>query len=378
LQIGIIISTLDLLRGGLETMARGLARELADRGHSVTTIAGSWFGSRLEHAPGIEQLRVPCVPLNLNLLQVVGRFRPGWPLEIQSRTFINACRVRPSVHRRILELPLTMTFLEAETIAIARWRMEVGRLNISFFPGPIRAGRLPLDRSALRLATSRTLTQLCARTNPDIRIDDVLYPGVEVDPHPVRAVPETAYRIVYVGRLEPNKGIDMLLTLAREMARRRMALELRLIGAGPMEEQVQNARIDIESQSQVRIVCTGALAAGAVRAELANTDMFVFPSRYESFGIAVLEAMACGVPVLCSDLPALREVADDVAIYVGADDAAAWIESTIRLIQDPAARATMSRRGVERARDFSWGAAVDRLEAHARRLLSRSQISTVG
>src|SRR5207248_1848645 len=119
-----------------------------------------------------------------------------------------------------------------------------------------------------------------------------------------------------------------------------------------------------------RVVCLGSLSAADIHRELANADLFLFPSRYESFGIAVLEALAAGVPVVCSDLPALREVAGDAAVFVSPSDITGWIDATRRLLRDPALRRRLSERGRIRAGRFTWRTAIDALEAHARRLLS--------
>jgi glycosyltransferase involved in cell wall biosynthesis len=85
-----------------------------------------------------------------------------------------------------------------------------------------------------------------------------------------------------------------------------------------------------------------------------STDLFVFPSLYEGFGMPVLEAMACGAPVLTSDSTALAEVAGDAAVLVDPQDARALGEAMIRALEDEPLRADLKAKGFARAKQFSW------------------------
>ena len=82
--------------------------------------------------------------------------------------------------------------------------------------------------------------------------------------------------------------------------------------------------------------------------------IFVYPSLYEGFGLPVLEAMACGTPVVTSSTSSLPEVAGDAAITIEPTDAGALASALDRLIQDVALRSELRRRGLDRARQFSW------------------------
>ena len=100
-------------------------------------------------------------------------------------------------------------------------------------------------------------------------------------------------------------------------------------------------------------------------------DLYVTPSYAETFAHPVVEAMACGVPVVASDLPVHREVAGDAAVYFPRFSPEVLAQRVRELVQSPELAQRMSRNGERRAGDFSWEAHVDQLLQVARGLLER-------
>jgi glycosyltransferase involved in cell wall biosynthesis len=99
----------------------------------------------------------------------------------------------------------------------------------------------------------------------------------------------------------------------------------------------------------------GMVSPGRLAALRAGATAVLVPSRKEGFGLPVLEAMAAGVPVLASDLPALREVGGDAATYLPPDDPAAWAAAiTAAAERGPAGRAERAAAGRARAATFTW------------------------
>ena len=88
---------------------------------------------------------------------------------------------------------------------------------------------------------------------------------------------------------------------------------------------------------------------------------FVFPSLYEGFGLPPLEAMACGTPVVTSNVSSLPEVAGGAALLVDPHDADAIADGIVRAVTDEALRAELIARGKERARSFSWAQSVRKI-----------------
>ena len=108
-----------------------------------------------------------------------------------------------------------------------------------------------------------------------------------------------------------------------------------------------------------RVKLLGRVSERDATALYAGADLFVFPSRHEGFGIPVLEAMAQGTPVVCSDIPVFREVAGDAARFVPVDDVAALADTIGALLGDAAARDALVARGLEHVQAFSWERCAD-------------------
>jgi alpha-1,3-rhamnosyl/mannosyltransferase len=91
----------------------------------------------------------------------------------------------------------------------------------------------------------------------------------------------------------------------------------------------------------------------------AGADVFAFPSLHEGFGIPVLEAMAQETAVVCADIPALREVADDAARFVPPDDVHGWKDALLELLRDDILRAQLVARGSAHVTNYSWDRCAD-------------------
>ena len=102
-----------------------------------------------------------------------------------------------------------------------------------------------------------------------------------------------------------------------------------------------------------------------------GTQVFVFPSLYEGFGLPVAEAMACGCPVISSNTSSLPEVAGEAALLAAPDDVRGWAEALARVCTDPALRADLSAWGPRQAARFTWEAAAAQTRALYRGVYAR-------
>lgn len=90
-------------------------------------------------------------------------------------------------------------------------------------------------------------------------------------------------------------------------------------------------------------------------------DILLSPSLYEGFGMTILEAMACGTPVITSNVTSLPEVAGDAAVLVDPTDVQAMVETICRLHNDSVYRQELSSKGLARARLFTWEATAEQI-----------------
>ena len=106
-----------------------------------------------------------------------------------------------------------------------------------------------------------------------------------------------------------------------------------------------------------------------------RASLVLQPSEAEGLGLPLAEAMACGTPLLVSEIPVLREVAGDAAVYAPVADVPAWIAATLRILVEVSESSEAWRRrqalGLERARLFRWPAHVDQVVAIYRDLHAR-------
>ena len=160
--------------------------------------------------------------------------------------------------------------------------------------------------------------------------------------------------LLYLGMNKPHKNLARLVEAWGSVAAdARGDAQLVIAGrADPRYPQAQQAASRLGVASSVRFV--GDVAESDLPALYSGALLFVFPSLYEGFGLPVLEAMACGAPVLCSTTPALLEIVGDAAVAVDPLDVAALAQAMARLLADADLRQDVSRRGQEQARLFSW------------------------
>lgn len=108
------------------------------------------------------------------------------------------------------------------------------------------------------------------------------------------------------------------------------------------------------AQLPERIIIRDGVAAEELVALYNRAEALVFPSLYEGFGLPILEAMACGCPILCSNATALPEVAGDAALLLPPNDEAAIAAAMRRILMDEELRHSLSERGIRRAALFNW------------------------
>jgi glycosyltransferase involved in cell wall biosynthesis len=170
--------------------------------------------------------------------------------------------------------------------------------------------------------------------------------------------------LLYVGSGEKRKNLVTLVMAYLTLARRRRLPPLVL--AGPGSDWAQGG-----SRVGPQILATGYLDKPDVRALMAASALLVLPSLEEGFGLPVVEAMAAGLPVVCSAGSALAEVAGDAACLVDARDPNGLAHTLERVLEDRALAQDLRRRGLERSLRFDWNDTAARTLAFYRRVLGQ-------
>jgi phosphatidylinositol alpha-mannosyltransferase len=169
--------------------------------------------------------------------------------------------------------------------------------------------------------------------------------------------------ILFVGRHDPRKGLPELVHACAALASGGVPFRLIVVGDGVLRRRIESmARGALDG----RIHFEGRVSNERLPRYYASADLFCSPARGgESFGIVLLEAMACGVPVVATDLPGYRTVLTPgrEGLVVPPRDAAALAVALRTLLHDPGRRAEMGARGMETARRYAWPSVAARLEA---------------
>ncbi len=178
--------------------------------------------------------------------------------------------------------------------------------------------------------------------------------------------------ILYPVITYPHKNHEVLVRAFSRLAEDHPDVDLVLTGGeGPAEGDVRAAMA--ESGVASRIHRTGRVPRADLDALIAGAAAVAFPSRYEGFGVGVLEAMAGGAPVVAADATALPEVVDDAGLLVDPDDVAGWTAALTRVLDDPDLRESLVMAGRERAATFTNAAGAEALASAYRAAVRRSQ-----
>jgi glycosyltransferase involved in cell wall biosynthesis len=162
--------------------------------------------------------------------------------------------------------------------------------------------------------------------------------------------------VLWVGTFEPRKNVEVLVEGFRRVVERE-SLPHRLVLAGPKGWLGTAESLEAPARALgSRVVLTGPVHDDRLRALYRGADLFAFPSVHEGFGLPVIEAMAQGTPVLCSDIAVLHEIAGDAARFVAPHDPDAWAKQLAALLDDDAARGALGAAGQAHAARFTWEA----------------------
>lgn len=158
--------------------------------------------------------------------------------------------------------------------------------------------------------------------------------------------------VLYVGSNKPHKNLIRLVEAWAQMTD--YGIRSTLVIAGVWDPRYPEPRRLAERLGLQNIRWLGPVPESDLPALYSAATLFVFPSLYEGFGLPVLEAMACGAPVVCSNTSSLPEVAGDAALLVDPTDVKALAVAIADLLRDEARQEEMREKGLQQAARFSW------------------------
>ncbi len=254
--------------------------------------------------------------------------------------------------------PTVLTVQDVTFVSHPEVHSRLNRFNLRrMVPRACRRARLVVAPSR---ATAEELRRRCGVDPAKIRVVPDGYDEARFVPEPQPEDAGVLERhgldgpyVLFVGTIEPRKNLlrllDAFARLRRDGIRNRLAMAGGLgWGYGPVMERL--ASPDVAGG----ILTLGSVADRDLPALYRGAAAFVYPSLFEGFGLPVLEAMACGTPVVTSDTSSLPEVAGDAALTVPPHDVVALTEAMQAVLTDAALAARLRAAGPIRARGFTW------------------------
>lgn len=336
--------------GGLRTALDALGRGYAAAGHErVLVTPGPRYGAWRDAAglrvtlPGVRVgggYRLICSPLALHALrELLGRLTPD-SVEVSDKfTLVHAARWARA--RGIRAVLLSHERLDAILAPRLPARLPLG------LPADAWNRRLAGAFDAVVAASAFSCAEFARVAAPALYRVPL---GVDLDVFtPAGAPPEPVVRLVYAGRLSAEKRPRLPLETLRVLLRRGVPARLDVLGTGPergrLERRAYEAGLPVRFHGHVA-------DRRAVARALARADVALAPCPVESFGLSVLEALACGTPVVTADTGAAPELLAPGAGLAAAASPEATADAVTRLLSVPEDRRRATAR--ERAEEFPW------------------------
>ena len=229
-----------------------------------------------------------------------------------------------------------------------RFREETGLRKRAYYETVVR----PAARRAARVLTTSAFSRdeiLDWIGLPDERVV-VVGSGVGPTFRPDGPRHESGYGyFLHVGNRQPHRNIPRLL---HAFARAAVINDVHLVFTGDPDPATTTAARAVRVEE--RLVFAGDVSDSELAALYRGAAALVLPSLYEGFGLPALEAMACGTPVIASNVTSLPEVVGESGVLVDPTDVDALAEAMVHVTQDAAIRAECRTKGLERARMFTW------------------------
>jgi glycogen(starch) synthase len=355
--------------GGIEELTRQLALALKRRGHEVSVLTNRWPAgvSQSETLDSIEITRL-AFPLPAARPLAAARFLTTAVPAVRA-LLRHVGRWQPDVVHVVGAGPPSAYFAALRSQVSARL-VFTGQGELTFDADGVFERSATLRAGLRRILRQADVVTACsAYVLRDLEAFGVIHGPTHVVPNGVEPddfaittpSPDGLGRYVLaIGRLVPQKGFDVLVEAFKSDALRDLTLVL--AGDGPERGKLESRAADLGLATRVRFL--GSVERSRLPALLGGAVAFAFPSRGEAFGIALLEAMAAGVPAVAATSGGVPEFAHDGenALLVPPDNPTALAEGLARLVADAQLRERLSCGGRKTAADLAWSELAYRYE----------------
>ncbi len=234
---------------------------------------------------------------------------------------------------------------------------RVRAMNTYFEPGLSRAALIITDSEFVKHELIEVFGVQAERIRPVLLgVEPLLHPRSVEDTRPVltRHDLEHGRYLLAVGTLEPRKNLQVALRAYMQLPQQiRKQFPLVLVGmSGWRTSALEQQIAPLIRAGEVRQI--GYLPREELAMVIAGALTLIYPSIYEGFGLPPLEAMACGVPVIASEVSSLPEVVGDTGLLINPHDDEAVVQAILRLIADHDLRRLLSQKALARSAEFTW------------------------
>ena len=350
----------DQMFGGVASVVGNLGRELERRGHSVIFVhpGTSNCVERQTTVRGFDGYRVLMRAPSASGAPLKSRvgFLLSLPVTLAQ---LGILIVRHRIQVVNIHYPIDLFVHFGLLRWLIRYRLVISVHGADLFPAGSSLPRYPwavklLFRRADRLvAPSMAFTKDVVALFPHVRHKATcIYNGIDFEEFDRRtgpAMPKHGGRyLLCVAALTEGKGIDILLRAFAEVLAQHHAIDLVLVGDGPRRLAYEELSVQLDLQDRARFM--GALPRSDVARLLHGCEAFVLPTRSESFGLVVAEAMACRKAIVASAVGGIPEIVEDgvSALLVEKDSPEALARALMRVLEDHQLREALANAGYER------------------------------
>lgn len=343
---------------GLGRYSDALKRGLEACGHETISVSPSVPVPRLLRTR-LTRLASLDIEAFLNNYPIVPRYPDADLYHFTSQNLATQLRLRRPPGPVVVTVHDILPFMLRDDASLCTYRTLADRWMD-------RIAMAGLRRADLLVASSE-FTKVCIERYlgiPSERIH-VVHLGVDLDfykPCPASAadlarfgLKGDARHLLYVGTDDPRKDLATLLRAFRRIRETREDVHLVKVGSpAPVEQRERSLELAADLGVLPYVHFLDDVDEATLRLIYSAADVYVQPSLYEGFGLPVLEAMACGTPVVASSVGPLPEVIGDTGYLASPGDEGSLAEGITRLLDDPGLRLKQGRRALERARSYSW------------------------